>query len=441
MENIVLKNINEYNLIKSGDKVGVGFSGGSDSVALLFALKNISKQMGFRVVAIHINHQIRGEEAMRDQVFAENFCKQIGVDLVVKSVNAPLFAKQNKYTLEEGARILRYNCFQSVKKEMGLNSIALAHHLQDQAETILMHIGRGSGLNGIVGMTERSGDYIRPLLCVTKADILQYIKANGLSFVDDSTNSCVDYTRNFVRKNVVEPMLSVYPKLCENLYKLSKKVQEENDFLDSLIKRSWIKKVNGGVEILDEVASVNNCLKFRVIIKALKTINASVDIEEKHIKMIADLFNKQVGKSVNLPNGVIAIRKYVGVSIIFEDSIKNIDFKAEFKLGKTKFNDYVISVQQIPKSEIKFGDGLYIDPDRVPKGAYWRMLEEGDSILKFDGKNRKLKQFLVDKKVDSTTRNKLPLLMYGSKCLVVYGVEISSMVGVLENSKRVVKIW
>lgn len=441
MENEVLENIKKYKLIKSGDRVGVGFSGGSDSVALLSVLAKLSKVLNFRITAIHINHGIRGAEALRDQQFAENFCKNIGIDLVVKNVDAIKYSKQNKLTLEEGARVLRYDCFKKIKEELGLTSIALAHHLSDQAETILMHIGRGSGLNGLVGMTEKSGYYIRPMLNVTKDEIMNYITKNNLKYVTDSTNNCVDYTRNFMRQNVVFEMQKVYPKLCENLYKLSKKVQEENDFLDSLIKKTWIKQVPGGVEILETVATIESVLKNRVIIKALKIMGASVDIEEKHIKMIAELFEKQVGKSVNLPNGVVAIRKYTGISIIFEESIKNIDFKAEFKLGETKFNDYVIHIKEIKKEEIKFGEGLYIDPDRVPSGAFWRMMEEGDVIQKFDGRTRKLKQFLVDKKIDSRKRNSMPLLMYGSKCLVAFGVEISSMVAVLEDSKRVVKIW
>lgn len=440
MENLVLETIKKYGLIKKGDRIGVGFSGGSDSVALLNILNNLTKVIGFKLVAIHINHGIRGEEALRDANFAESFCKKIGVSIVTKNVYAVEYSKANKLTLEEGARVLRYKVFDELIAELHLKKIALAHHKNDQAESILMHIGRGSGLNGLVGMMEFGEKYIRPLLNVSKIEILDYLKRNNLSFVTDSTNNSLEYSRNFMRKKVVESYEELYPKLTDNLYKLSKKVQEENDFLDSLVKRRWFKFEGRQITILDEVEKVNPVLKYRAIIKAFKLINSSVDIEEKHLQAVAELFSKQVGKRINLPHNLEAVRKYGGVFIFNKSDVQVVDFEAEFKLGQTKFNNYLISVEKVSKEDIKFGDGLYVDKNKIPKSAKWRTIREGDTIQKFDGKSRKLKQFLVDKKIDSLTRNSLPILMYGSNCLVALGVEISNMVAITNEFSDILKI-
>lgn len=440
MEDLILETIQKYGLIKTGDRIGVGFSGGGDSVALLNVLNNLSKKIGFKLFAVHINHGIRGEEALRDEKFAESFCKKIGVDLITKNVYAVEYSKSNKLTLEEGARILRYQVFDVLIKELKLNKIALAHHKNDQAESILMHIGRGSGLNGLVGMTEFGEKYIRPLLGVSKKQILDYLKQQNLTFVTDSSNNSLEYSRNFMRKKVVESYEKLYPKLTDNLYKLSKKVQEENEFLDSLVKKRWFRKENEQITILDEVASLHPVLKMHSVINAFKLINKSVDIEEKHLRAVVELFSKQVGKRINLPQQLIAVRKYDGVCICLEDNEKKVDFYAEFKLGQTKFNDYIINVERVNVKDIKFGDGLYIDYLKLPKKLMWRTIQEGDVIQKFDGKSRKLKQFLVDKKVDSLTRKTLPILMYGNNCLVVLGVEISKMVAITNARDEVLKI-
>ena len=442
MEDLVLKNITDYNLIEKGQIIGVGFSGGSDSVVLLHCLNVLSKKIGFKIVAIHINHGIRGQEAERDQAFAEEFCKKYGIEIIVKRVDAINFSKQNKFTLEQGARILRYSTFEEVAKSRNINKIALAHHALDQAETILMHIGRGSGLRGLVGMRFSSGIYIRPLLDISKAQIMDYINKNNLQFVEDSTNNCTDYARNFVRHKVIEDLKSVYPSAVENIVKLSKRVQEELDCVDGFVDDEWFRMQQNGVVLKGEAFCNKTFLINQAIFKALDLLNAVVDVEEKHLVSVRELFKRQVGKSINLPNGVVVVKTYDG--LLFS-KITDVDYSQEtelFGVGNIKFLGRHIHCEVVQQSDVNFKPKeLYLDYGKLPSRLIWRTPKEGDFIVKFGGQTRKLKQYLTDKKIGAIDRKSLPCLMSGAECFAIFGVEISDKVKLDENTIEVLKIW
>ena len=176
-------------------KIGVALSGGRDSVALLHMLR----EAGYTLIAINVEHGIRGDESLRDSKFVAELCASLDVPLLAYGVDAPTFARESGYTLEQGARILRYRVFDRVLQEGKCDYIALAHHLDDQVETILMRILRGTGIKGLVGMRAVSGRYVRPLLGVSREEIDSYCKQNGLAYVEDSTNGDSAYTRNFLR--------------------------------------------------------------------------------------------------------------------------------------------------------------------------------------------------------------------------------------------------
>lgn len=438
MEEKILKTILDYKLIKKGDRVGVGFSGGMDSVALVCALYKLQKQLGFELVAIHVNHNLRGEEAVRDQEFAKNFCERMSIQCVVKSVDVNADAKENKYTIEQSARNLRYNAFNEVAKDCALDVIALAHHKNDQAETVLMHIGRGCGINGLIGMRYRSGKLIRPMLDIERSEVEDYISRNSLQFVEDSTNNCIDYKRNYVRHNLLKDLEKAYPGVVDNLVKLSKHASIDEDFIQSVLPKHLIQKRVDGVVLLNEAANMHSAVISRLIRECFSILCTAVDVENLHIESCIELFSNAVGKRLDMPNGVIIVRCYEGVLFKKKESEECVEIP--FSLSKFNFFGQDFEVREIGEmKDLPKGNGvLFFDLDKLQnQGAVWRTFTSEDRFTKFGGGTKKLKDYLVSKKVDSEMRKILPCLMKGNECLLIAGVEISESIKIDKNTKRI----
>ena len=202
MKNKILTYINKENLLKRGEKVIVTCSGGADSIFLL----HILNKLGFECVVAHCNFHLRGEESDRDENFVSEFCKNEGITLLVEHFDTKQFAAENKLSIEMAARELRYNWFEKVRAEYNAGAIAVAHHSDDSIETILLNLLRGTGLKGICGIRPRNGFIVRPLLCVNRKEIEEYLAENGIGYITDSTNLENEYTRNKIR-NIVMPIL------------------------------------------------------------------------------------------------------------------------------------------------------------------------------------------------------------------------------------------
>ena len=220
MANVIQINLNKMLVgtpFETGRIVGVALSGGRDSVALCHALK----EAGENIVALNVEHGIRGENSLKDSAFVKEFCKERGIKLYSFSVDAPKFASENGYTIEQAARVLRYQVFERAMADGFCDVVALAHHKGDQAETILMRILRGTGTKGLVGMREVNGRYVRPLLSYSREDIDEYIAKNNLPFVEDETNADTSYSRNFLREEL-RRLKERYPDLENSFARLSR---------------------------------------------------------------------------------------------------------------------------------------------------------------------------------------------------------------------------
>src|SRR5699024_6346005 len=196
----VLNTINKYNLIESGDKIVIGISGGPDSVCLLHILNRLKDKLDIELYAAHLNHQIRGIEAQKDALYVSEICKEMGIIYFIKSIDVPKYCEENSLSIEEGARKLRYEMFDEIKQKTRSNKIAIGHNLNDQAETVLMRIMRGTGLQGLRGIEYiRENSIIRPLLDIERKDIEQYCEVHNLNPRIDESNLENIYTRNKIR--------------------------------------------------------------------------------------------------------------------------------------------------------------------------------------------------------------------------------------------------
>ncbi len=230
--------IQSFSMLDFGDKILVGFSGGKDSVVLLHALNIISKEYNATVQAFHVNHNIRGQEALHDRNFCESFCQKNGIAFAEASVDAIGFSKEKSIGLEEGARILRYNAFEKYAKENGITKIATAHTSSDNLETVIFNLIKGSGTEGLKGIPPVRDNIIRPLIYCSTEDILEYAEINSLEYVTDSTNSDTEYTRNNIRHNVIPLLKGINPKAEEAVSRMCDSVRTDNEFISSFVGNS-----------------------------------------------------------------------------------------------------------------------------------------------------------------------------------------------------------
>ena len=224
-------------LIRPGDGVVVGLSGGPDSVFLLYALHTLQPRMGFTLWAVHVHHGIRGAEADRDEAFSEKLCAKLDIPFQAVHVAAPAYAAQHGLSLEEAARILRYEALEAARQQLGQTRaawIAVAHHLDDQAETVLHNLVRGAGLRGLAGMENRRNHVIRPLLSIKREDILKWLKQYDIPYVTDSTNADPHYTRNRIRSTVLPELREINPEASAHIAHSAALLREADAYFHAL---------------------------------------------------------------------------------------------------------------------------------------------------------------------------------------------------------------
>ena len=434
VEKEILQFIKKNNMFQPGDVVGVAVSGGADSMSLLSFLHEKSEDLDISVVAITIDHMLRGERSIGDALFVKTWCRERNIQCWKFSVDSPRICEEKNIGIEEGAREGRYSVFNRLLEENRVDKIALAHHLSDQAETILMHILRGAGLNGACGMEAVRGKYVRPFLFVSKDDIVRYCSMNNIEYVEDETNSDTSYNRNYLR-NVILPELKIrWEGVEQNLVNFSLNCKEDNDFILSQVSHNGVIYGDDIVKIpviyFQYQASVIN----RIIFDSLEKISVVKDIERKHIDIIKTLASSANGKKVNLTNGLIAQKEYDYVTIYKGESPEIIP-EYDLEVGKFNFGSlFELDVKRVKKLELA-KDTLLMDARKVPAGAKWRVRHVGDVFTKFGGGTKSLKDYFIDKKIPNRLRSLVPVLAYGKEILCIAGIEISDKVKIDEDTK------
>jgi len=424
-------------LIQAGDTLGVAVSGGADSMCLLHYLNSIKAKKKVKLVCITINHGIR-PTSKSEMEFVVSYCNKNEIEVVSFSGKVLDDLKKGQ-SLEMAARDFRYGIFEKLLKDGVVNKIALGHHLQDQTETILLNILRGTGLAGAAGMDPvRKGKYLRPLLTTPKAEVMAYIAANDIPYMEDESNENTEFSRNYIR-NVVMPLIRTRWKNADQAFNHFAAICKlDDDYINSTITEDGILLEDANTVRIPITYFVNHLsvLK-RLILRCAKKIGANVDVEDKHLDAIINLALKgENGTSINLPKRLVALKEYNYLTLT------NRSYKAEvqswsFKLGKTDIDTYgVIEIKRSKLEEMKNFNHL-VDAKKIPKKAVWRTRLEGDTFTKFGGGTKNLGDYLTDIKVPKRLRSIVPVLAVGSDILIVAGVEISDKVKVDKDSKTV----
>ena len=310
----VLKTIKKFNLINKNDKIICGVSGGPDSICMLNILNDLKKDLKFEIIVCHVNHLIR-EEAILDEEYVVNYCKNNGIKCYVKRIDVKNYANNNKQGTEEAGRNVRYQFFEEIFQKENANKIAIAHNKNDKIETIIMNMLRGTGVSGIKGIEPiRENKYIRPLIETERIDIERYCNDNNLEPRIDKTNFINDCTRNKIR-NIVIPYIKkeFNPNIVNTIDRLSCVIEEENRFLEkkvaNLFNEIKIKESDGFIVLnLKEFNKQDLVIKKRLIIYAInKTIGNAQNIEKVNIDDIIKLCEKNIGNKYLMPNKNIKI--------------------------------------------------------------------------------------------------------------------------------------
>lgn len=430
----VKSTIKKHNLINKNDKILVGVSGGADSVCLLHTLYSIRKEFEFSIGAVHINHSIRGNEANSDAEYVKELCRGLNIKLFVKKVDVPAIAKEEGLSLETAGRLARYRAFKELCDDYGYNKTATAHNCNDQAETVLMRIIRGTGIDGLSGIKYYRGDgVIRPLLDVRRADIESYCKDTGLEFKMDSTNNDNSYTRNKIR-NILLPLLieEFNPNIISTLSNLSENSAMDSDFIKGYTKRLY-QRINSPAPskkpVVLDVKSLNmvdDSIKIRLIrLATVDAMHRGYALDKKHIESILNLLDKETGAKVELPEGLTVFVQYGWLCFepykekeLYTD-IFDIDFNKKYNIA-----GYHISFEVTSANVCLKDNQIMLDYDLVSDlELKLRCRRNGDIIALYkDGKSKKLKDFFIDHKIPKDKRDSLPLICNEENVISVIGV-------------------
>lgn len=439
VESYILSN----GLLKRGDSALVGLSGGADSVALLTVLTRLAPKYGWQVSAAHFNHGIRGESADADEAFCRDLCEANGVPFYSEKADVPAYAKENGLSVETAGRILRYAFLEKVRKRAGACCIAVAHHMNDNAESILLHLLRGSGLAGLLGIKPKRDDIIRPLLGCSKEEIEDYLENEGVLYRTDETNLVPEGSRNRVRLELI-PYIEkhVNPAIVETLCSMSELLLRDEEHLMKEARAAYESaKAEDGL-IRSEVAALPYPIKTRVIRLALADAGALVDIERKHIEAIAELLSARTGARLTLP-GIEARTSYDLIK--FGRPVPVREFETPLREGLVNTPLGLFRIERIEGTEgfEKSTTVCFIDADkagRLPDPLVIRTRRDGDRFTPVGAPgSKKLKEHLIDRKIEREKRSEIPLIASGSEVLFVTGIASSDTVKVDAGTKRMIK--
>ncbi len=447
-------------MIIAGDRVLIGVSGGADSLALLYFLDKFKGQLGIEIGAAHLHHQLRGLEADADQAFVREFCRERQIPFFSIKKNIRAIAKEQKISIEVAGRYQRHSFFKALAREKDFNRIALGHHLNDQAETVLMRLIRGSGIKGLVGMAaKRDSLLIRPLLMVEKKDLIAYCKENKVSFRTDASNFERAYTRNKIRLEIMPAILKINPQADRHFVEFAQIAGDYQAFLDDYVDKIEDKLLHkeDGVIYLDRLRWLKekSIVQAELLRRGIRRFKGSLkEIEYNHIVALQDLLtSEKTCGEIHLPQAIKVVRRYDRVKIGQQVKPSSAFYSPHLIIpGKTyiiAFFRLILEVERLEGQYLEKKNSLnhkndsekYFDYDKMSGDLYLRNRQTGDFFYPpgLSGK-KTIKKFLIDQKVEREKRDLIPLLAVGNELLWLIGYGINERLLIDETSKNILRI-
>ena len=450
--------ITDKELIQKNDSVCVGISGGADSVCLLQLLYELSERLGITLCAFHVNHNLRGSESDADQAFVVQFCDSRGIPLSVYDFDIAALALENKKSIEETGRIMRKKAALDCMEKYGADKTALAHHLNDSAETLLFNLARGTSLSGLKGIAPRSGNIIRPLLIFSRGEIEDELRARKISWRTDSTNLKDEYSRNKLRLNILPYFeKNINAGSIRHIAAAARDIEEADGIINDLalkISKKIVSENDGCILIDEAVAHERELVGGYIIMNALKTLTGNVtDIKRLHIDKIRRLIYARTGKAIDIPYGITAERVYKGIRLFRKNKAWNTpeekDIKSAVRLvinGDTQMGDAVFRTrvfdvneaeEEIPKKKYT----KWFDYDKLTDNLELRCRRSGDYlVIDREGHTKKLKRYFTDMKIPKEERDGIICLADGDKVIWAVGWRIGEDCKIERTTSRIIEI-
>lgn len=447
-EQKVLRFIEQNKLITAGDKILVAFSGGPDSVFALHFLEKFKRKYKIDLRAVHFNHGLRGKESDADEIFSKEFCKKRSIPLEIVKLNVKSFSKKNKISIEEAARILRYDNLKKNAEKTRSTKIVTAHNQSDNTETILLNLFSGTGFSGFSGIPIQRGNIIRPFLCLTKQEISNYLKHEKISFRVDSSNMKDDYKRNYIRNRILPLIrLKLNPAVDEALFRSSKNFENalflNHKLIDHIIAE-YVTHNSNAVSFPLLFADLFDGSIPGEILKIIFKRYLKHEFEYDDYLKINSLIQKQKGKKIQLSKKLIALREEESIRIELIGKPSNNNFK--LKPGdQVNLGSNIIGIELVKSENVQFknnGKVEFISADEMKENFILRTWKFGDKFKPLGMKNfKKVSDFLTDSKISVSERKNQLVLTNRNQIVWIVGLRIDDRYKLNSKTKKIYKLW
>lgn len=445
--------IRQHQLFERGAGIIIGFSGGADSVALLNILYELAQAMELRLAAVHVHHGIR-QEAEEDAIFCEKMCRERQIPFYCKYVNVPKMAEKLHLTEEEAGRKARYDTFEAYRISLGMDHIAVAHHQNDQAETMLFQLFRGSGLRGLAGIPVKRGTVIRPLLGVTRVEIEAYLEQRGLAYVTDKTNESDVYTRNKIRHHIIPQAEQITSGAVGHMGQASEQLREVLDYM-TLQARAFLDKHGAYkkgefVLTLTEFEQQHIALQKMIVMEGVLLLAGSrKDITQRHIASILHLAGKEGEKRVHLPGEMVVVKSYDKLVFRRKAQIPESGVSDAVKVEPNAV--YTLPDGRVLETKLLEGENLenipendctkWFDYDKITGTLFLRNREQGDYLtIRDDGARKSLKEYLINEKIPREARDTLLVLAEGKHIVWVLEKRMSAYYKITAHTQKILQV-
>jgi tRNA(Ile)-lysidine synthase len=450
----VHETIKKYSMLSEGDNILLGLSGGPDSVCLGFILHELRGDFNLIINAIYIDHGLRPDEVKEEIEFCKTFCNRLDISFYTKSIDVKGYAKDKHLGHQEAARELRYQVYEEVSREVDATKIALGHTADDQAETFLMRVLRGSGLRGLSGIPPVRGKIIRPLIEVGRREIERFLLHNyelmnldsKLPYKIDSSNLRTDYLRNWVRHKVIPELRQHNPSLIKTICRTADILREEDEYLELIVSRKLkglvSKRTEDTIELfLSPLEIMEKPILRRVLRRAINDTEGLRGVDFIHIEDVINLIKDgKAGDRLCLPQGVRIIKSY-STLILTKESVKTLKSREFIPPGDLFLDEVSISLRaEMLQTPIEHFDGkntAVFDLDRLSLPLTVRSRRRGDFFYPLGlGKKKKLQDFFVDSKIPRDERDAIPVVVSGEDIIWIVGYRMDERFKAGKDTKR-----
>lgn len=442
--------VEKHALFKPGDTLVVGFSGGADSTALLYLLTSL-KDYSLKLIAAHLNHGLRGIDSDNDEEFCRLTSEKLGIQFITKKLNISTIAKKNHINLEDAGRQERISFFDEILRLNSATAVALAHHADDQTETVLMRLLRGSGMTGLSGICYKNEKgYVRPLLDIPSTDLKNWLSQKKISWCEDATNNDIKYLRNRIRHQLIPLLKSYNPSICQTINKTSDLMKTDDDFLQEETFRLFtlLCKISKNSIYFDsrKLLKLHPSIQRRLIRMVYQKLNGSLNsFDTEHCLKIIELCKISKNGRISLPNGIQVYKSYKEIVFTIldlqRDELTPLNILEPGKYTLSDGSQILICEENTTCIKFESKRTMSIDGDKAAFPWLVRSYKAGD-IFQPSGMNghKKIKNLFIDLKIPLQIRKTIPLFIADKEIFWVGGIRHSGKVAISGESKKIITI-